>query len=65
MDRPYRSRWSLTSAAPPCDDVVVMTNEDAALSLLVDLATGCGPALVLACAGGVPRVVIVRRRVGP
>jgi hypothetical protein len=43
MDRPYRSRWSLTSAAPPCDDVVVMTNEDADLSLLVDLATGVGP----------------------
>jgi hypothetical protein len=65
MARPYRSRWSPTSTAPPCDDVVVMTNEDVALSLLVHLGTGCGPALVLGCGGGLPQVVIVGRRVGP
>jgi hypothetical protein len=41
MDYSYRSRWSPTSTAPTVgDDVVVVTDEDAALWLLVHRGMG-------------------------
>jgi hypothetical protein len=64
MDRPYRCRCSPTAPAPPWREVVVVTDEEAGLSLLVHLARVVEPALVLACNWWPPRVVIVRRRVG-
>jgi hypothetical protein len=43
MGRPYRSRWPPATPHHRFDDVV--TDEDAALSLLVDPETGCGVGL--------------------